>query len=159
MTKEEFVAKLASQGIDGDIAASMYDRSVKKDSEKKGRRVPSEAFSHAKKHIGRLEITEICQTCGGKFTHNIVTQIDPNKPQNTEVAVGVCSGCIPFYRTMSQDQLISLLILKDHPDIGFRMLSNRQQIKIALKREPVDLINARSELEPAQDARYLKPQH
>lgn len=160
LPKEEFVARLVSQGIDADIASSIYNRSAKKDKEKKpGRKIPPEAFNRPKKYVGRLEITEVCQTCGGQFTHNIITQIDPNKPQETRVVVSVCSGCIPFYRNMSQDQLIGLILLKDHPDIGYRMLSNKLQIKLALKRSPEEIINSKLELEPAQDDRYLKPQY
>lgn len=157
--RDEFINKLVSHGIDADIAASMYDRASKNDNEKKGKRIPRAAFSREKKRVGRLEITEVCHTCGNRFTHGIITTIDPNKPQNTEVAVSVCRCCVAFYRTLSQDQLINLIILKDHPDISFRMLSNKQQIKIALTSDPYELLNARAEVEPAQDSRYLKPQY
>ena len=157
--REKFVAKLVEHGIDADIAASMYDRTVKKDKEKKARKVPPGVTARGKKRVGRLEVTEICHTCGNRFTHNIITTLDPNKPQNTEVPVSVCRCCVAFYRTLSQDQLINLIILKDHQDMGFRTLSNKQQIKIALRSDPYELLNARSEVEPAQDSRYLKPQH
>lgn len=157
--RDRFIKNLVGHGIDADIAASMYDRTVKKDNEKKKKRIPPSALGREKKHVGRLEITEICHTCGNKFTHSIITMLDPNKPQNTEVPVSVCRCCVAFYRTLSQDQLINLVILKDHPDIGFRMLSNKQQVKIALTSDPYELLSKRSEVEPAQDNRHLKPQY
>lgn len=157
MTREQFVAKLVSQGIDESLAESMYKSAVK-GAPKKRKGNPAAGESRPKKYVGRFEFTEICMTCGSRTTKRMIMEIDPNKPRSTEVPVNICNACIPRYRAMTQDELISLIILKDHPDVGFRMLNNKGQIKLAKSRTPEDLIHARSDVEPAKDKRHLRPQ-
>ena len=159
ITKEQFVAKLMAQGIDEAIAESLY-KGAMKGAPKKRRGNPAAGADRPKKHIGRFEFTEICLTCGSRTTKRLIMEIDPNKPRSTEVPVNVCNACIPNYMKMTPEELICLIILKDHPDVGFRMLSNKQQIKLAKSgKTPTELLNTRLDLEPAPDTRHLKPQY
>lgn len=160
MTKEELVKKLIEQGIDAAMAESLANSALKGSKPKKeGASRKNLGQPRGKKHIGRLEVTDVCATCSTRTKRTIITEIDPNKPRSLDVIVNLCSACIPRYRAMTSEQLISLIILKDHPDIGFRMLSNKEQIRLAKTRTPEWLFTARLELEPAEDARYVKPQY
>lgn len=158
------VETLMSQGIEEALAKSLvaqFEREATRAAKPKakGKYIPPEAFNRPKKTPGRLEITQICATCGGREVRSICTMLDPRNPQATEVVVGICNGCIPLYRTLDQTALISLILLKSHPDITIRMLSNLQQLKIARTKTPEEVMLLRSDVEPAPDTRYLKPQY
>lgn len=160
MTKEELMQKLIEQGIDAAMAESLAKSAVKGSTEKKtSNKKRYFGPPRPKKYVGRLEVTDVCATCNTRTKRAIITEIDPNKPRSLEVVVSLCSACIPRYRAMEKEELISLILLKDHPDVGFRMLSNKAQIRIAKTRTPEWVATARLELEPVEDDRYLKPQY
>lgn len=160
MSKEDLVKKLVEQGIDQAMAESLAASAMKgatKETKKPRKRFTGEP--RAKKYVGRFEFTEICQTCGSTTTRRLIIEIDPSKPRSTEVPVHVCNACIPNYRKMSQDELISLIILKDHPVLEFRLMSNKNQIRLAKAKGPVEILNSRLEVPPAPDNRHLKPEY
>ena len=158
-TFEELKQKLMDQGIDPEMADSLAKSAIKGTAKKTPARKRASGEPRAKKYVGRFKFTEICQTCGSTTTRTLITEIDPNKPRSTEVPVSICNACIPNYRKMTQDQLIGLIILKDHPNLELRLLNNKQQIRMAKLHTPTELMNIRLDVAPAPDKRYLKPEY
>ena len=158
-TFEELKQKLMDQGIDPEMADSLAKSAIKGTAKKTPARKRASGEPRAKKSVGRFKFTEICQTCGSTTTRTLITEIDPNKPRATEVPVSICNACIPNYRKMTQDQLIGLIILKDHPNLELRLLNNKQQIRMAKLHTPTELMNIRLDVAPAPDKRYLKPEY
>lgn len=159
MTREELVKKLIDSGIDVEMAESLAKSAMKGNTAKKPDARRNLGQPRAKKYVGRLEVTDVCATCGTRTKRTLITEIDPKKPRSLEVVVSLCSACIPRYRAMTSEELIGLIILKDHPDIGFRMLSNKAQIRLAKTKTPEWLFTARLELDPAEDDRFIRPQY
>jgi hypothetical protein len=154
------VEALVAQGLDPILAASLVKKATDLDNKPaKKRFIPADAINKPKKCKGLLTVTQICATCGGKDTHRIFTLLDPRHPQATTVYTSICTGCITMYRTMDHEALISLIVLKDHPDPTMRRLENHQQIKLARKERAEVLLNLRSDVAPAPDNRYLKPEY
>lgn len=143
---ESLYDKMVAAGIDPAIAKTMA-ASAEKHAAKKttttkkgGKFFPGMAADKPKKFNGSHTYTAVCATCGSRTTKTRIAQIDPNKPLPSLVPVSTCESCIPFYRTLTQDDLITLILIKDNEDITLRMLSHKQQIDMARRLSPFDVI-------------------
>lgn len=136
--------KLMEAGIDELLIDSILKNALKPKKTGKKKFFPGMTEDKPKKFVGRLLVKEVCLTCGSSMEKYIITQIDPNKDEpGTVHPVNICSGCIVMYRTLDHEALISLTILKDHPDVNVRMLSNKQQLAYARKLTPEAALNLR----------------
>lgn len=151
MAEQSFYDKMVAAGIDPVIAKGMAASAEKhaaraaKPSKAGGAKkrggYPGAGEDRPKKFNGRHTYTAVCATCGSRTTKTRIAQIDPNKPLPELVPVSTCESCIPFYRTLDQDALISLILIKDNEDITLRMLTHKQQISLARRLSPYDVIN------------------
>ncbi len=136
------VQALIDQGIDPSIAESMAK--VMDKAEKK----PKKKFygEYTKRELINVPIVvhQTCLTCKTETTFKRVMQVysdETDREQN--VTISLCVNCIRMFELMSKQQLISLLIIQNHPDLELRMFSTATQIKLAGKKSAKDWLTTR----------------
>lgn len=131
MEAHEMRDMLISQGIDASIADAMV-KSASKANKPKGRRGGFTKSSSARQKItAAVVVQQHCVTCGSDTSFKQVMRVYDTEVNDQTCTVGLCINCIKMMDTMSKDELISLIVIQNHPDAELRNLGTRSQLKMA----------------------------
>lgn len=131
---EAVVQALIKSGIDENIARSMAKSTIKATRTAKPgkKRVNPANFTPARAKIDMpVIVTQTCTTCKTVTTFKRVMKVYSDDVPEQTCTVGICINCIKQFDLMTKDQLVSLIVLQNHPDVELRMLSTSRQIKLA----------------------------
>lgn len=67
-----------------------------------------------------VEVTAKCQCCGDVTHWTVITKIAPNSPRVQKVAMSLCPQCPDYLRTLDKEQLVTIILMKEHPDVAIR---------------------------------------
>jgi hypothetical protein len=145
---QQFEASLKAQGIVPILIAAMVKQAVKtveranrppKEIKKKGKWFPGMAVASDKIEVD-IAVTSTCSSCSHVACTMVRTVIKKNSPLTQKVSVSLCRHCPDFYRGFTHEELVSLVLIKEHHGMKLENMPNRLQIRMAKKMRPEDVI-------------------
>ena len=124
INREEVLQQLIESGIPKELAEVMLMKTKKK--------------KKSKKTVTKREIivTKTCDTCGtaAGFKHELATNSPINLAQ--DCSIKLCENCIRMFDSMTDKQLVSLLLIQNSRDVEIRLLSTKEQLILANNTDP-----------------------
>lgn len=135
--------KLMANGISETIAKSLLANLSKSNTAKKKPANKWRGFPKSyPKSLHKVSVTRVCSTCGNKteYTKEIeCTEKEVNEERF--VHTGLCENCIKMLGDMTKAQLVSLLIIQNHPDISIRTAPSSLQLKLAKTKSAIEWLH------------------
>jgi hypothetical protein len=87
-----------------------------------------------------VEVTARCQCCGDVTHWTVITKIAPNSPRVQKVAISLCWKCPDYIRTLDKEQLVTIILMKEHPDVAIRNNLTPTHIRMSRMYTPEDIV-------------------
>ena len=140
----EIVNNLVAQGIPKAIAERIAADAAKADTPKKKEKKPGRYFpgmSDRKKKVDiTVDVLVVCECCGAAEATTKVIQGNEDSPTSMKVATSICSKCPDYLRQFSHEQLVALVLAKEHPGIKRDYKMNRSHVQFATKHTPEEIV-------------------
>lgn len=132
----DITEKLIAMGIDPIIAAAVAKSQQPKVTKEKKRKAYYAGMTSREKVNIPVLVTQTCNTCKSVTTFKqVITVWSDAADTELKASVGLCVNCIRMMDTdLTKDELISLVVVMNHPDAEIRRQSLRHQIKMAKRK-------------------------
>lgn len=135
--------KLMANGISETIAKGLLANLSKSAPAKKKPNNKWRGFPKSDaKSLHKVLITRVCSTCGSEteYTKEIKCT-EKEADEERFVHTGLCENCIKMLEGMTKAQLVSLLIVQNHPDISIRTAPSSLQLKLAKNKSAIEWLH------------------
>lgn len=138
MNAQEMATKLG-------VTVSMAERMLKamtkpeKKEKKAGRWFPGMPSNSNKVEV-EIDVTIICGCCGSQKHEKRTVKQSKGSPLEMKTGTSLCENCPDFMRKFTKEQLISLVLVKEHPVFSREYSTLRAQTKIACKLPPAEVV-------------------
>lgn len=137
---ENMINVLMAQGISRELAESMLlaFKPKKEKSAKKG----NGFFTKKEKITKDVEVTVVCECCGAvEVQTKSVECVNGDSPSTMKLPVSSCPNCIPFFRAMSHETLVSLALAAHNPSVRHSHPRTQSKVKLAKRLTPEEMLN------------------
>lgn len=138
MNTDQIRENLVAQGLSDTIIDAMMksmEKAAKPKSGKKG------GFTRvAKNPLREVTITSKCECCGTIERSTLMCSISADSPSIQKVATSLCNNCPTVLRELTPDELIALILIKNHPARSVHFASNITQMYMAKQYTPEQVI-------------------
>lgn len=144
------VELLMSQGMTERMAQRILSQLDKENkpkgaAKKKGHYFPG--MSKAKKKVTlTVDVLVVCECCGATSTTTRQIEGYEDSPKTMKVATSICSSCPDHFRQFTHEQLVALLVAKEHPGIKMQYKMNRSHENFAKRYTPEEIVQLKLQM-------------